>query len=45
MIREEGAAGRWHRLAGLSVVNPNEANVLTLVGRYVGSVKVTGLGG
>jgi regulator of protease activity HflC (stomatin/prohibitin superfamily) len=30
-------------LAGLFVVNPNEAKVLTLFGRYVGSVKVTGL--
>ncbi len=30
-------------IAGLFVVNPNEAKVLTLFGRYVGSVKETGL--
>jgi regulator of protease activity HflC (stomatin/prohibitin superfamily) len=30
-------------LAGLIVVNPNEARVLQLFGRYVGTVKATGL--
>src|SRR5215813_6106077 len=30
-------------LGGIFVVNPNEAKVLTLFGRYVGSVKEAGL--
>jgi hypothetical protein len=33
----------WLLLAGVFVVNPNEAKILVLFGKYVGSVKESGL--